>query len=438
MGGILISSFLCVFIFIVFLNIGIKEVSGFIITNAIIVIMSVFGLFRKAKRYYSLDKIYCTFVLFFFGVVPYKDYIENNIYWTDVSVSHNDMFITNLVIIISLIFYYLGVHFAENKYFGYSKFFPKRELVIKKRNLALFFILLISISSCLLILVYNDFKVAAVLLRGVQGNSSGQISFLINSYLIKPIPFLCLMVFVSLFKIRKHKIYFIIILGLAVFFVAPTSTARFLAAALYLSFFILATNFLNRKYVFQLITILGIMLVLPMLDIFRYWKLEGDNKIKYNLDFLSTGHFDAYQNLSRVIELDIVTWGKQFIGVISFFIPRSIFPDKPLGSGSLLAEADNLFFDNISFPLLAEFYVNFSIIGCIVFSSVLGFFVTKFDRKYWDNTVSSNNAFYGLYALSLGLFLFVLRGDLLSSFAYSLTILITYYLIFSFVKKSNC
>ena len=55
-----------------------------------------------------------------------------------------------------------------------------------------------------------------------------------------------------------------------------------------------------------------------------------------------------------------------------FFIPRSIWISKAEGSGFLLAENANLAFNNISTPLIAELYLDFSFLVLFLVSS------------YWD------------------------------------------------------
>ena len=60
--------------------------------------------------------------------------------------------------------------------------------------------------------------------------------------------------------------------------------------------------------------------------------------------------------------------GKQLLGAMLFFIPRSIWPSKPIGSGATIAIYQRQSFKNISCPIIGEAIINFGIIGVIIFA----------------------------------------------------------------------
>ena len=86
---------------------------------------------------------------------------------------------------------------------------------------------------------------------------------------------------------------------------------------------------------------------------------------------------------------------------------------------------------------IAEGYINFGIMGVILFMLILGITLSKIDKIFWHN--SSLNPFSAhsiLYKLILEWFFFVMRGDLLSSFAYTIGLIISFYITYFFVIKS--
>ncbi|MDD6880997.1 MAG: hypothetical protein PUE18_05430, partial [Firmicutes bacterium] len=77
-------------------------------------------------------------------------------------------------------------------------------------------------------------------------------------------------------------------------------------------------------------------------------------------------------------------------------------------------------FSNISCCYLAEGYINAGFIGLLLFVLSLAFISAVIDHLYWDVYKTSNKGFFGIiYFMLLGLFFFMMRGDLLSSFAYT-------------------
>lgn len=120
------------------------------------------------------------------------------------------------------------------------------------------------------------------------------------------------------------------------------------------------------------------------------------------------------------VEKNGVTYGKQLIGSVLFFVPRLIWPNKPLGSGQLignyLMENYSMWFNNVSNPLPSEGYINFGLIGVMFF----GFLLSKIG--HWVEDLKQN---YGwvVYLYISNHMIFILRGDLLSSLSYLIGIL---------------
>ena len=77
-------------------------------------------------------------------------------------------------------------------------------------------------------------------------------------------------------------------------------------------------------------------------------------------------------------------------------------------------------------------HINFGILGIVVFAIILGIVVSHLDFNYWHTYVKQKKSFlYYYYPASLGLFFFIMRGDLMSSFTYTVGI----YVIFKIIHK---
>jgi oligosaccharide repeat unit polymerase len=213
----------------------------------------------------------------------------------------------------------------------------------------------------------------------------------------------------------------------------PTGMARFAAASMYLPVSLCLFPALRKKYRFILLFIFSIVVLFPIMNIFRYYS-ESISPNIYDMitEQYNTLNFDSYSMFMRVFKDNIITNGEQLLGALLFFVPRSIWPTKPIGSGHYVADIQNLSFANISMPYFGEGYINFGIIGVILFTVLLAYITARVDKWYLQNVANRNHDIRQIpYFMSLGLLFFMLRGDLMSSFAYMCGFLAAYY----FIKK---
>ena len=182
--------------------------------------------------------------------------------------------------------------------------------------------------------------------------------------------------------------------------------------------------------------------IFPILDIFRWFKLEDNfsSTKNMNLDYFFAGHFDAFQNFVRTIDLNYHTYGYQLSGVLFFFVPRAIWPSKPEGSGFLLADKAYLSFNNISMPLVSEFYLDFSYIGIFIGMFILGILYRYLDRKMTQIGPIDNHKKIILiiaYTEFCCLQFYLLRGNLLACTAFISSIMSSVLLINYYYKIIN-
>jgi hypothetical protein len=168
---------------------------------------------------------------------------------------------------------------------------------------------------------------------------------------------------------------------------------------------------------FPLIMVAGIFVVYPIFGLMRATiGMGGFDRRTFTHGFF-TGDFDVYQMLGTIVgytNTHGVTWGRQLLGAMLFWVPRSIWPDKPIGTGAMVAKSLGSPFTNLSAPLWAEGYVNFGVVGTLCMFIGLGFFLRRMSKE----TVGSGSVRLVLGAYVVGFQMFILRGDLMSSLAF--------------------
>lgn len=211
----------------------------------------------------------------------------------------------------------------------------------------------------------------------------------------------------------------------------PTSTARYTAAALYLGLLLVYSKRLKTGRGFILLFLGAFMVILPFLNAFRHDSfLEVaigaalQRTIRSIPETWLEGDYDAYTMFTLIVDYvgrNGPTWGRQLMGVLLFWVPRAMWPNKPIGSGAFVSGSLGFSFTNLSAPLPAEGMINFGVAGVFLFALVFGWFMTSADNAYWGTLDKEGNHVHRydiIYPFICIMFFFMSRGDLLSSFAY--------------------
>ncbi|WP_417536738.1 hypothetical protein [Methylophaga sp.] len=131
-------------------------------------------------------------------------------------------------------------------------------------------------------------------------------------------------------------------------------------------------------------------------------------------------HYDAWANglsMQKMIADNGHTLGAQLLGALLFFVPRSVWPEKPVSSGEMLGqylmENASLWFSNISFSLPFEFYLGFGLLGVSIAAVGMALFVAIVESK------ASESVVWHVFLIYFSFYIyFLMRGPFLPALAY--------------------
>lgn len=413
------------------------------ITSVSIQIISLVIIFSDKNKPYSLFKIFYLFSFLFFGIAPIIQFYSKSTIYDARLLKESEVFATNCIINIILILHYFFYKFfysnsrisannnSKYEYLVTDKILSTRQMIV---------LILMSVFSFFSVLYNNNFSILSMLLRGGSFKEESIINassiYLIVEQVFRPIAMISFLYYIN--TKSKNKFMYIILFLLAILTCFPTGIPRFYAAALYIPLCLMSFSWIRKQNVFSYVIIVGMLFLFPFLDNFR--EFSSDRKFYMGLDFkmFKTGHFDSFQNFALIMNEDIVTGGRQLLGVIFFWIPRIFWPSKPIGSGTVLAEQAGFEFDNISANIFAEGYINFGYIGILMFLIGITYITARIDKIYWTKTITlPNSPFRIIYLILLGMYFFIIRGDLLSSTAYTIGFFISYNIVAKLTGRSN-
>lgn len=399
----------------IFFTHDIKNVIIIITFLAIIQICTYQMFSHKYNVTYGMSQIFYVFCFFFLGVAPLFQYLNNIILWGGSSFNEVDYIKTNFLILLALLVYrIIYVDIFKKKYTIKPNLVLYKGIENENREISSVVLLLISIVASIYLFVLFNCDIRLLLNRSatsdLEFNTSSTISYLVNSFFIRSIPAICFLLF-KFYK-KKNLSIEIVLLLLMLLTSFPLGIPRFSVAALYIPLVFVYVKSLRKEHNFVLLMIFAVIIVFPLLNFVR----NTSNENFISLEMFKSAHFDSYQMFMRVVSTDYVTYGYQLLGVLFFFVPRSIWPSKPIGSGYTIAHENNYFYDNLSMNFFGEGYINFGVIGVVLFALLLGYFNARMDRRYWIENVDENHQFTLIYFVSIGMEFILLRGALLNIF----------------------
>ena len=400
---------------------------------------SCFSLYQLIKISYhesiSMRSIFWFYGYLFLSVVPYLQYVENQ--WI-FGLTLPEILIANKLILLYFSVYYLSSLFVKIK--KNNKFeFLDVNYSNKNHLLSLFFIYVLTF----LIIFKGGVQLTKPSFINIFGGYN-PISLLLDILVKSFVYFQFIFFLVNCIKSKKHD-YVIIFLQFLIFlyYNNPLTLSRFYTFTIFFGTIILLFPSLQKiKMVFFVLLFVGILGSFYQNMLTGIFYPKSDQSESFNVQYFFQGHFDSYENFANTItktQIEGNEGGRQLIGNLLFWIPREYWPNKPEGSGTYLAKAyynseftgGNL---NISSPFIMEEYLNFGTTGIIVLTLLLGVTTLRLDYKFmsYSDLLRSKSCWtlyqinYICYASFIGMFLFFLRGDLLSGLSYSIGIYVSF------------
>jgi len=412
-----------------------------IITFDIIGILSFINLTILTNKIdvFTIANLFFFIFLYFCGLNQYlQNFLAWEMYFGDILPSYYDYIHINsiiiLFIIIMTIFYKCNVKFKTNN------------LKLRQRKIETSYTSL-TILTCLNIFIFLIFlKVYG--LNGLLSRHDANISIsnksfaLIVSACLRLVPvstMIFLIINLSKDSISKYFIFYFINAIIVLVLVFPLGgTARYMIAATYLALAYPLIRLTKFKSIIILVILFGIVVIFPTINFFRFHSISEIKDLRIELLDVKSGDFDAYSMIMYIIkyaDLNGFCFGKNFITAFLFFIPRSLWPNKMIGTGAIIANSYQSTFTNMSAPFIAESYFSLGVFGVFIGAMLFGLII-----KFFDTTFLRENLFLKMMSCSLfGMVLFILRGDLLSSFSYTigfaLSSLIVFLIILIFCER---
>jgi len=403
-----------------------------IVTFLFIGAISIFFIVKEQReRFYSLNLIHWFFVFVFFFLTPFTQYSFGKFpLWLS---KEEGFFIcsTNLLILSWAVFYQLGYSIKKNRLD--NLFSSLKRLEIGKRGVYFS----IYLSFIIFIAFLLVFGVKNLLILGAYREVLNSIRFhpllIIVDKFLRFIPILSLTGLILLKnKWTNKREWWILLTALVLinlFVNNPLASQRYWAGTVILGFVAMLLGKLNRgKGFLAAVLLIGILFFFPLSNELRYKTLDTISLSDFRFSGLKTvctsPHFDAYEMSVHTIEYvakEGITWGKQLSGPLLFWIPRALWKGKPVGSGGAVASYFSYPQTNLSCPLPFEGYINFGVIGLIVFAVLIGVLFSSLDSYHWKvSTASSTELISAYYPFFLGFSFFAMRGDLMSGFSYTI------------------
>jgi oligosaccharide repeat unit polymerase len=207
------------------------------------------------------------------------------------------------------------------------------------------------------------------------------------------LPFLC---FYGAFLIRTQRrangmrrahgltLLLAVLIGINILLNNPISSSRFWFLVIVLAFVFSSKRGSTPRGVRAVLVgfVLASVLTFPYMDAFRY----TDRVVQHesSLEFItSKTDYDSIAQIGNAVAYTQghgFTYGRQGLGALFFFVPRSVWPDKPIDTGSLLAHDIGYPNENLSGPLWAELFIDFGFAGVAIGFLLLGLGAAALER----------------------------------------------------------
>ncbi|WP_417234441.1 hypothetical protein [Arthrobacter sp.] len=200
--------------------------------------------------------------------------------------------------------------------------------------------------------------------------------------------------------------------------VNPISGARYTSGTVLFALLCFTGVLSRRIWVRPLFAgVLGSFLfIFPIADAFRRSEINVSRNGFFS-EYAGNGDYDAFWQVANTLlytQQEGPTWGRQALGVLFFWVPRSLWSNKPIDTGILLADFRGYNFTNLSAPLWAEALINGGILVLVVAFLILGALLFRLDRRL-PRSLAEKGVMSVAGAVLPAYMIILLRGSLLQA-----------------------
>ncbi len=384
-------------------------------------LIGIFSFFRIAtsKENICLTRTAYVFTFIFFFMAPLQQYSSGIVFWSDddlnVTYSSADYFSANMAIILFIVFFEIGkkkcLHIKKNSRLRGSAMGN----ITFTKNVSVK-LMLMSTAAFLLLLITNN-----VFSTGSSYAYTAVYSQLINILDYFPICSLLFYIMSNGKKIEKKYLLFIFVIAIeciVLFFPLWGKMARFMLFGTYLAIFSILFPHAKYKSLYFAAFIIGFCYFFSATRYMTSLK----NVFIPQIDFNNVD-YDAYQMIMlamKYVNERGISFGLNILSALMFLVPRGIWQGKMIGSGSIFAGYYGSWQLNVSTPLVAEAFFAFGWLGLAVVGIITGKIVRKIDS--WID--ATNYYKRGTFCIFSGMTIYIMRGSLLASLAFSFGLLL--------------
>lgn len=404
-----------------------------LVTSFAVVTYATSRSFFRVKYNYSIYQFFYIFSLLFMGIAPLVQYKQSVQTVGGYDISDSTYAWVNIILLVVFIVIDSIYSYRNKKLSRSSQVIVKKDAFYGRVNDTLFLkiaLLSVSMVSLIYVIYINQYDLLGIFYRDVLIDrvEIENSTTLIMTGAIRP---LSIFAFIFYYKFGTNKLFKLILFLLALVTCFPAALTRFYAGAYWVPVILTIFYSLNTKKILGYAYTAGILILFPAFEIFRAMSLYATKEDVINEFFkrvseaFTSMSYDSYQSLAFVVQNEFVTYGQQLLGVVGLFIPRVIWESKPIGSGFTVAQEFGLGFDNISMNFFGEGYINFGLIGILIFAIGLAIAMRYLDGRYWTRGVASGALFPVIYLVILGIFAYIMRGDMIGSFTSTVAVIIS-------------
>ncbi|MDB4071854.1 oligosaccharide repeat unit polymerase [Amylibacter sp.] len=386
------------------------------------------------------------FYIFFFLISPVMQILKRGTFTILSTVPYNDIdiFKGNMTIFLFLLVYLLWRLFLD-KGSNLPKYLPSDRISVSLSEQNSFKLLFVSVLIFVILFNYNFSSINSMLMDqlGKEKSSGNQIYSLIFRKTIMVMPMVFLIFAFVTEKLSFRYLHIILALIIVLFFKNPLVEHRNGFGLVYLVAFwaVFSHVFYSGERLLGLFfASFGVLFPLSQAAAPHRFIADEFNVRDLFISTYNTVNFDAWSNvIAGFSYVDDIghTYGEQLLSSLLFWVPRAFWESKSVATGQLVGEYlidhHNHWMTNISWPIMAEAYLDFSFFGVIFYAIVFAFLANRIDKAviYGSSSVSLC-AVYASFS-----FIFLLRGPLLSSLAYTLGGLIGIFIMLKLSKRKK-